>query len=156
VNNPFRRQHETFADRQIRLAKEAGAFDGLSGEGQPIRGIDGPADEDWWIKEKLRREQVDLQLPPALEIRQAKRDLLAELSDLVDEGIVRSRIEELNRRIAYVNRTATSGPPSTTTLIDTERYFTSGELAARYRRSYSSSFSALGSETAVPTRPAND
>jgi Domain of unknown function (DUF1992) len=116
----MRQRHESFADRQIRLAKEAGAFDGLDGQGKPLPGIDGLPDEDWWIKEKLRREQVELELPPALEIRQAKRDLLASLGSIETEGEVRRRVEALNGRIAFVNRVATSGPPSTTTVIDIE------------------------------------
>jgi hypothetical protein len=119
---------ESLADRQIRIAQEAGAFDRLDGQGKPLQGIDGLPDEDWWIKDKLRREQVELDLPPALEIRQAKRDLLADLERpgslkglaLVDEAEVRRQIEALNARIAYVNRVATSGPPSTTTIIDIE------------------------------------
>ncbi len=116
----MRPRHESLADRQIRLAREAGEFDSLPGQGLPLRGIDDPSDDDWWIKEKLRREQVELELPPALEIRQAKSDLLTLLPTLTDEADVRLRLETLNNRIAYVNRVATSGPPSTTTVINIE------------------------------------
>ena len=72
-------------DRQIRLARESGSFDGLPGTGRPLRGID-EVDEDWWIREKLRRKQVEFELPPALAIRQAKRDLMASLSTFADEA----------------------------------------------------------------------
>jgi hypothetical protein len=113
-------RRESLAEREIRLAREAGHFDGLPGTGKPLPGIDGETDQDWWIKEKLRREQVELELPPALAIRQAKRDLLAALPALVDEHDVRQRLESLNERIARVNRVAASGPPSTTTVIDVE------------------------------------
>ena len=118
--NPFGPRRESLVDRQIRLARESGSFDALHGVGKLLRGIDDP-DEDWWIKEKLRREQVELELPPALAVRQAKRDLLATLSDFDDEAELRRRIDELNERIARVNGVATSGPPSTTTMIDVER-----------------------------------
>jgi hypothetical protein len=111
------RRYESEADRQIRLAREAGVFDSLSGVGLPLPGLDDP-DEDWWIKEKLRREQVALELPPALAIRQAKRELLELLPTLADESDVRQRLEALNERILRVNRVATSGPPSTTTMVD--------------------------------------
>jgi hypothetical protein len=113
-------RQETEAERQIRLAREAGAFDGLPGEGKPLPGIDDPHDDDWWIKEKLRREQVAVKLPPTLEIRFAKRDLLAALPDIADEADLRRRIEALNKRITEVNRVPSSGPPSTTTVINVE------------------------------------
>jgi hypothetical protein len=113
-------RRESLAEREIRLAREAGHFDALPGIGKPLPGIDGEPDDDWWIKEKLRREEVELELPPALAIRQAKRDLLAALPALIDERDVRERLEALNQRIAHVNRVATSGPPSTTTVIDVE------------------------------------
>ncbi len=118
--NPFGPRRESHVDRQIRLARESGSFDDLAGNGRPLRGIDDVDDEDWWIKEKLRREQVELELPPALAIRQAKRDLLASLPMFSDEADLRCRIDALNERIARVNRVATVGPPSTTTLIDVE------------------------------------
>ncbi len=94
--------------------------DNLHGFGKPLRGIDDVNDENWWIREKLRREEVDLELPPALEIRQAKRDLLVSLSAFADETVLRRQVEELNTRIAHVNRVAATGPPSTTTMIDVD------------------------------------
>ncbi len=121
ARNPFGPQRESRVDRQIRLARESGSFDDLAGNGRPLQGIDDVDDEDWWIKEKLRREQVEFELPPALAIRQTKRDLLASVPTFGDEADLRLRIDELNERIARVNRVATSGPPSTTTLIDVER-----------------------------------
>lgn len=121
ARNPFGPQRESHVDRQIRLARESGSFDDLTGNGRPLQGIDDVDDEDWWIKEKVRREQVEFELPPTLAIRQAKRDLLASVPTFGDEADLRHRIDELNERIARVNRVATSGPPSTTTLIDVER-----------------------------------
>jgi Domain of unknown function (DUF1992) len=112
------RRNESLADRQIRLARESGMFDGLDGYGKPLPGIDEPHDDDWWIKEKLRREQVELELPPTLEIRFAKRDLLAALHEIEDEAEVCRRIESLNKRITEVNRVPSKGPPSTTTVIN--------------------------------------
>ncbi|MHC4876821.1 MAG: DnaJ family domain-containing protein [Planctomycetota bacterium] len=47
-----------FTERQIRQAQEAGEFSGLPGFGQPIPGIDEPLDENWWLKQKLRREKL--------------------------------------------------------------------------------------------------
>lgn len=50
------------ADELIRQAQAEGEFENLPGFGQPIPGIDEPYDELWWVKEKLKREQIT-QLP---------------------------------------------------------------------------------------------
>jgi Domain of unknown function (DUF1992) len=118
LRGEHRPKSESVADRQIRLARESGQFDNLPGTGKPLPGIDEVHDDDWWIKEKLRREKVAMKVPPTLEIRFAKRDLLAALPEMVDEQEVRRRIEVLNKRIAQVNRTPCEGPPSTTSVID--------------------------------------
>ena len=46
------------ADNRIRAAMEQGEFDQLAGAGQPLRDLDGPYDPDWWLRQKLQREQV--------------------------------------------------------------------------------------------------
>ncbi len=62
---------ESLAERRIREAQAAGQFDRLPGFGKPIPDIDGPDDENWWIKSKLRQEGLVV-LPPIL---QARRDI---------------------------------------------------------------------------------
>ena len=42
------------AEHRIRGAQAEGQFDNLPGFGKPIPGID----ELWWVKEKLKREQI--------------------------------------------------------------------------------------------------
>ena len=59
---------ESSVERQIREGIERGEFDNLPGAGKPLEGLDGPHDEEWWVKQKLRREQVS-GLPPALAVR---------------------------------------------------------------------------------------
>ena len=59
---------ESWAERQIEEGRRSGLFDGLDGEGKPIDGLDGPHDEEWWVKAKLRREEIDY-LPPTIAIR---------------------------------------------------------------------------------------
>jgi len=44
------------AERRIDAAITAGGFDGLRGAGRPIRGIDEPYDESWWIRGWIARE----------------------------------------------------------------------------------------------------
>ena len=48
--------YESWIDRQIREAQERGEFDNLRGSGQPLKGLDGRQDENWWIKGLLERE----------------------------------------------------------------------------------------------------
>ena len=46
------------ADNKIRAAIEAGEFDNLPGFGKPSPLIDEPYDPFWWIRRKLRQEQL--------------------------------------------------------------------------------------------------
>jgi len=46
------------AENRIREAMAEGQFDNLPGEGKPIPNIDDPYDENWWIKQWLRRERI--------------------------------------------------------------------------------------------------
>ena len=46
------------ADNRIRAAMEQGEFEHLEGAGQPLRDLDGQGDPDWWLKQKLQREQL--------------------------------------------------------------------------------------------------
>src|SRR6188474_764238 len=86
------------AEDQIRQAQAAGEFENLSGFGQPIPGIDEPYDENWWVKEKLRREQISA-LPPALEIARDKERTLAAMTKLTSETEIRHELAALNERI---------------------------------------------------------
>ncbi len=49
---------QIIADNKIRAAIEAGEFDNLPGFGRPSAIIDEPYDPYWWIRRKLRREQL--------------------------------------------------------------------------------------------------
>ena len=62
---------ESLVERQIRLAQERGEFDDLPGKGKPLPGLDGPDDENWWLKGYLRREGLtaELLLPTPLQLR---------------------------------------------------------------------------------------
>jgi DnaJ-like protein len=55
------------AEQLIRAAQDEGKFDNLPGFGKPIPGIDDPYDELWWIKAKLKREQLSVAGPVMLE-----------------------------------------------------------------------------------------
>lgn len=118
---------ETWIDRQIREGMERGDFDGLPGHGQPLRDLDRPRDELWWVKDKLRREEVSY-LPPTLAIRKDVEDARAAMAAAASEAEVRQIVDELNERIRKVNREVTAGPPSTTVPLDVD------EELERWRR----------------------
>lgn len=96
------------AEDQIRQAQADGQFDHLPGFGQPIPGIDDPYDENWWVKEKLRREQISA-LPPALEIARDKERTLAAVVTLTSEMAVRRELSTLNERIRRAHFSCTWG-----------------------------------------------
>ena len=54
---------ESAIDKQIREATERGEFDNLPGAGKPIKGLDQPYDENWWVKEPAARENMAV-VPP--------------------------------------------------------------------------------------------
>jgi hypothetical protein len=110
---------EDWIGRQIHEAMARGEFDDLPGAGKPIPGLDKPHDELWWVKQKLRREEASF-LPPTLAIRKDVEDTLAAVEAMGSEADVRKTLQQLNARIRTVNRTATSGPPSTTMPLNVE------------------------------------
>lgn len=115
-----RRRRESPVERQIREAMERGEFDNLSGAGKPLPNIDEPHDDMWWIKDKLRRENISL-LPPALALRKEVEDALAQIAKADGEAAVRRIVTAINARIAHVNARITSGPASTTMPLPVDR-----------------------------------
>jgi hypothetical protein len=102
---------ETWIDKQIREAQERGEFDDLPGKGKPLRDIDKPRDEMWWIREKLKRENVHF-MPPSLQVRKDLDDAREQIRNATCEDDVRAIVEEINAKIREVNRLGASGPPS--------------------------------------------
>ena len=112
---------EKWIDKQIREAQERGDFDNLPGKGKPIKGLDGPYDEMWWIRQKLVEEDLAY-LPPGLALRKK----VDEARDMIDqartENGVRAIIEEINTQIREHNRKPTfEGPPANVMPFDVER-----------------------------------
>jgi DnaJ homologue, subfamily C, member 28, conserved domain len=111
---------QTWVERQIREAMERGEFDDLPGAGRPIADLDKPHDELWWIKEKLRRENLSY-LPATLALRKEAEDALAAALRARSEGQVRRILANINRKIVDGNRKAASGPPLNLMPFDVER-----------------------------------
>lgn len=101
---------ESWIDAQVRQARERGEFDDLPGAGKPIPDIDKPYDENWWIKRKLRSENVSL-LPPTLRLRREAEDTVAEARTARTEKRVRELLEGLNKKIREMNANVVPGPP---------------------------------------------
>lgn len=111
---------ETWVEKQIREATERGEFDDLPGAGKPIPDLDKPYDELWWVKEKLRRENIS-HLPPTLALRKAAEDALAAAANAPTEDDVRRIVTGINARIAEAIRKPLSGPPLNLVPFDVER-----------------------------------
>ena len=113
--------YESWVDRQIREAIERGEFDNLPGQGQPIRGLNGRDDENWWVKAYLERERLPLPLPTALALRKEVMSLQETLADVTDEQSVREIVADLNHRIVASHRIRADGPPIVIGLVNVER-----------------------------------
>jgi hypothetical protein len=99
-----------WVDQLIRAAQERGEFDDLPGAGKPLPDT-GPLDEDWWVRQKIRSENLpaDALLPPALLLRKEVAGLPETARDLPTEEAVREAVREVNLRVAAWIRTPT-GP----------------------------------------------
>jgi hypothetical protein len=111
---------ETWVERRIREAAERGAFDNLPGAGKPIPDLDEPHDELWWVRRKLRDEQLSY-LPPTLALRKAAEEAMEAAARAGSEGQVRRIVADINARIVEGNRKAASGPPPNLVPFDVER-----------------------------------
>jgi hypothetical protein len=117
---PTLAEWESAVERQILEGIARGEFDNLPGAGKPLPGLDDPRDEEWWVKAKLRREQVSY-LPPALAVRKELEAALEQIAAATSEVTVRRIVAEINERIVHVNSHTITGPPSTLMPLDVER-----------------------------------
>ena len=111
---------ESWIERKIRESMDQGEFDNLPGAGQPIPDLARPYDELWWLRKKLRDEQLSIE-PPALALRRDYEDSRARIAAARSEGEVRRLVAAINERIIYVNSHTTFGPPSDLVPLDVER-----------------------------------
>jgi hypothetical protein len=101
---------DLLAEQRIQEAQAEGQFDHLPGFGKPIPGIDEPHDDLWWVKDKLKREQLS-SLPPALAIRLDVEKTLALIEKMPTESEVRNTVAALNERIREASFAVVWGPP---------------------------------------------
>ncbi|HEX5543055.1 MAG TPA: DUF1992 domain-containing protein [Micromonospora sp.] len=107
-------------DRQIRKAQERGEFDNLPGLGKPLPGFGSHYDENWWIKDWIRRENITGALPPSLALRKEAEDLMQRVQKEATESAVRTIVADLNEKIRKAQRGLLDGPPVALPVFDVE------------------------------------
>ncbi|HZN73195.1 MAG TPA: DUF1992 domain-containing protein [Micromonosporaceae bacterium] len=112
--------HETWIDRQIREAEERGEFDNLPGAGKPLPDRGELYDENWWLKQWVRRENLTGIAPTSLRIRKEAEDLMERLAKETSEPSVRRIVTDLNERIVRAQRGLVDGPPVYIRTFDVE------------------------------------
>jgi hypothetical protein len=119
---------ESWVDKQIRLAQERGDFDDLPGTGKPLPGAGEPVEDQWWVKDYIRREGLsgEALLPTPLQLRKEVERLPETVRDLTTEQAVRDVAAGLNRRIVEYLR-APSGPQVAVGLVNVD------DVVARWR-----------------------
>jgi hypothetical protein len=104
--------YESSIDRQLREAQERGEFDNLPGAGKPLPDAGREYDEDWWVKDWLRREGAEAGvLPPSLQLRKEAEDLAALVDCRPTEAAVRQLVTSLNEQIRKARAGLMDGPP---------------------------------------------
>ena len=101
---------ESWIDRQIREARERGAFDNLPGTGKPIPGIKGRHDDNWWVKGLIERENLEPVLPTTLSLRKESERLHDTVAVEKTEEAVREIVNDLNARILDSRKRQVDGP----------------------------------------------
>lgn len=111
---------ESWVEQKIQEAMDRGDFDNLPGLGKPIADLALPYDELWWVRKKLRDEQLSV-LPPALVLLKELDEAKERIAAAGSEEEVRSLVAAINDRIIYVNSHTISGPGSNIVPLDVER-----------------------------------
>ncbi|HKJ13069.1 MAG TPA: DUF1992 domain-containing protein [Ornithinimicrobium sp.] len=124
-------QIETWVEHTIRQAQRRGDFDALPGAGEPLASLDRPHDPDWWVRQMLQREKVDLSaaLPGPMALRRERATYPEALADIADEDAVRAALEDFNERVLADRRrpVATQASPVVAGRVDVE------EMVQRWR-----------------------
>ena len=105
-----------FVETAIQQAMRRGDFDNLPGAGKPLPGLSDPYDPDWWIRQKIEREQITGLGPPALTLRSEDAALDARLDAAGSDREVRETLADFNRRVIDARRQLRGGPPVVTAL----------------------------------------
>jgi len=113
---------EDWVERQIREARERGAFDNLEGAGKPLRGLDRAFTAEEWARDWIQRSGGDLQalLPPLLILRKERAALLAALPTFGSEKELRETVADFNHRLLDQYRRPMDGPLIAVGVLDAD------------------------------------
>lgn len=121
ARTPFSQGWESWLDKQIREAEARGEFKDLPGFGKPIEGLDKPYDDMWWLRDLMKREDLQY-LPETLQVRKEIEEELERISRMREEHRVRDALAALNAKIEKANRTLVDGPPLNKSTVDIEDF----------------------------------
>ncbi|GGF16211.1 DnaJ family domain-containing protein [Subtercola lobariae] len=123
-----------FVEISIQQAMRRGDFDNLPGAGKPLTNLHQTYDPDWWIRQKIERENITGLGPPALTLRTENAALDARLDAAASEHAVRELLADFNARIIEARRQLKGGPPVITPTrdVDAEVERWRGRRAARF------------------------
>jgi hypothetical protein len=109
-----------YVELSIQQAMRRGDFDNLPGAGKPIPNLGQIHDPDWWIREKIERENITGIGPPALTLRTEDANLDSRVDKAASETAVRELLTDFNARVIAARRQLQGGPPVVTAPRDVE------------------------------------
>ena len=109
-----------YVELSIQQAMRRGDFDNLPGTGKPIPNLGQIHDPDWWIREKIERENITGIGPPALTLRTEDANLDSRMDKAASETAVRELLTDFNARVIAARRQLQGGPPVVTAPRDVE------------------------------------
>ncbi len=115
---PARR--EAFIENSIQQAIRRGEFDDLPGAGKPIEGLGHGDDPDWWVKRKIREENLSGLGPPAILLRIESNEFDERIDEFTREVDAREYVEDFNARVVAARRQLLGGPPVVTATRDVD------------------------------------
>ena len=115
-------QIDHWVEHTIRQAQRRGAFDDLPGAGKPLTSLERSDGPDWWLRELIRREKLDLSaaLPGPMALRRERATYPKALVGIADEAEVRAVLEDFNQRVLDDRRrpVATAASPVVAGRVD--------------------------------------
>ncbi|WP_167045324.1 DUF1992 domain-containing protein [Salinibacterium sp. ZJ454] len=115
---PTAAQRAQIAETAIQQAIRRGEFDNLPGTGKPLKNLDRVYDPDWWVRQKIERENLTGLGPPALTLRTENAHLDDRLDQETSDAVVRGILEDFNTRVIDARRQLLGGPPVVTPIRD--------------------------------------
>ena len=123
--------YESWIERQIRESIERGEFDNLPGAGEPIPGLNGRDEPDWWVRSFLEREKISMPLPTSLALR-GRWPSCQRRSPTSRRGHGPADRRRTQARIADSHRRTVDGPPIVVAQVDVDAVIEAGgETGAR-------------------------